>query len=229
VDRGSPADPVLAQAHAYFDDFADEYDPSADDAGWLPNALLEAELPAVGPVRRAADLACGTGRTLAVLRGAYPDAILTGVDFSASMLDAARSRLGTDPSEPARSVRLVQADLASFAADGGPAFDLVTVLGGLEFVADLPSALVAVGSLVRPGGHLIATYEPVIAGMASQEARVETNLGSNGGLLTTFRWEAHEVAAALDGWEQVRDRLIVGYRRADLPVVYGWLHYRRPD
>lgn len=214
-------DPVLDRARAYFDRFAEEYDDAAATAGWLPNDLLADELPAVGSVGSAVDLACGTGRTLAVLRRALPGADLVGVDVSPAMLGRARERVG--------DARYVQADVAGFVDRCDEEFDLVTAIGGFEFVSDLPSVLHGARALVRPGGHLVVTYEPLIAGWQPQAARVETNLGANGLDLTTFRWESGEVEQGFDGWRCLRNRLVVAYLRDRLPTLYGWLHYRRPD
>lgn len=213
-------DPVLDRARAYFDEFAGEYDKAATEATWLPNDLLAEDLPAIGPVGHAADLACGTGRTLEVLRHAYPGADLVGVDFSTTMLEIARNRVG--------DVWYVHADVASFVAACDQEFDLVTVIGGFEFVADLPTVLQGVRAVVRPGGHLLVTYEPVIACWQPQSARVETNLGSNGLDLTTFRWEPGEIELGFDGWLRLHSRLVVAYQRDGLPTIYGWLHYQRP-
>jgi SAM-dependent methyltransferase len=218
--------PVLDRARAYFDQFAGAYDAAATEAGWLPNEILADDL-APGPlldgdpVIAALDLGCGTGRTLAVLRRAFPFAELVGVDCSSAMLAIARNRVPR--------TRYVGADIADFAAAADREYDLVTAIGGFEFVADLPSVLDGVRSLVRPGGHLVLTFEPVVVGWPPQAARIETNLGDNGLELTTVRWEPGEVDDGFRGWTQVNSRLIVAYRRDGLPTLYGWRHYRRPD
>ena len=217
-----PTAPVLARARTYFGSFAAEYDTSAAEVGWVPNQLLAEALTRMGPVRDALDLACGTGATLAVMRRCRPDAALTGVDLCAPMLDRARAAVP--------DVRYVLADVAAHvacAAAAGDRFDLVTAIGCLEFTDDAPAVLTDARRLVRPGGHLIVTYEPVIVGWEPQELRAETNLGSNGLELTTFRWEPGEVTAGFDGWHTVRDRLVVAYQRDELPTLYGWLHCRR--
>jgi len=211
---------ATARARAYFEEFAGSYDEAARDSGWLLNGRLVEALAGVGPVDRALDLACGTGSTLAELEVALPGAVLVGVDIAGAMVERAATRVPI--------ARCVQADLRTFVDGTDEQYDVVTAIGGFEFTPDLPGMLRGVRRLVRPGGHLVFTYEPVIVGWAPQSARVETNLGSNGLELTTFRWEPGEVAAALDGWHVVTSQLLAAYLRDGLPTVYGWLHMRRP-
>jgi SAM-dependent methyltransferase len=220
VPAEPPHDPLVERARAYFEEFAAGYDGAALESGWMPNELVAEALGAIGPVRNAVDLACGTGGTLAVLRQAHPDADLVGVDLSASMIGLARTLVP--------GVRWVNDDLARFASTTDERFDLVTAIGGFEFTADLPDLLVAVRALVNPAGHLIFTYEPEIVGWEPQSAPVETNLGSNNLELTTLRFEPGQVAAGFEDWHLQRSRLVAAYLRDGLPTVYGWLHYRRP-
>jgi len=218
---GDPAtERATERARAYFEEFAGSYDDAARDSGWLLNGRLVEALAGVGPVGAALDLACGTGTTLAELEIALPGAALVGVDIAAAMVDRAAIRVP--------SARCIRADLRTYVENADEQFDVVTVIGGFEFTPDLPGLLRCVRRLVRPGGHLILTYEPVLSGWAPQSTPVETNLGSNGLELTTFRWEPGEVAAALDGWPVISSRLLAAYQRDGLPTIYGWIHVRRP-
>ena len=214
------SDPATARARAYFEEFAAGYDDAARDSGWLLNGRLVESLDGVGPVAAALDLACGTGTTLAELQISLPGAALVGVDIAGAMVERAAQRVP--------KARCIRADLRTFVDGTDERFDVVTVIGGLEFTPDLPGLLAGIRRLVRPGGHLVLTYEPVLSGWAPQSSRVETNLGSNGLELTTFRWEPGEVAAALDGWPVISSRLLAAYQRDGLPTVYGWIHVRRP-
>ncbi len=217
-------DPVTARARAYFEDFADVYDEAARASGWLLNGRIADALGWVGPggtpADQALDLACGTGTTLAELERALPNASLVGVDIAAAMVDIAAARV------PA--ARFVRADLREFVEETDEDFDVVTAIGGFEFTPDLPGLLASLTRVVRPGGHLVFTYEPVLEAWTAQAERVETNLGSNGLELTTFRWEPGEVAAALEGWTLLSSQLLAAYRRDDVPTVYGWLHVQLP-
>jgi SAM-dependent methyltransferase len=213
-------DPAIVRAREYFEEFADGYDEAARDSGWLLNGRLFEALSGVGPVTDALDLACGTGATLSELERALPDAHLVGIDIAEAMVARAAARV------PA--ARCVVADLRKYVDEADEWFDVVTVIGGFEFTPDLPGILRGVRRLVRPGGHLVLTYEPVLDGWDPQSKRVETNLGSNGLELTTHRFDPGEVAGALYGWHIVSSQLLAAYRRDSFPTVYGWLHVRRP-
>jgi SAM-dependent methyltransferase len=214
------SDPAIVRARRYFEEFAAGYDEAARDSGWLLNGRLVEALSEVGPVDDALDLGCGTGATLCELEQVLPGAILVGVDIAEAMVIRAATRVPT--------ARCVVADLRKYLDETDERFDVVTAIGAFEFTPDLPGILRGVRRLVRPGGHLVLTYEPILDGWDPQAERVETNLGSNGLELTTFRWQPGEVAASLDGWPTVSSQLLVAYRRDGLPTVYGWLHVRRP-
>jgi SAM-dependent methyltransferase len=217
---GGDAAEAVVRARRYFEQFAAEYDEAARTSGWSLNGRLVGALAGVGPVWRAVDLACGTGTTLAELHRALPTAELVGVDLADAMVERATTTV------PAATV--VRADVRDFVGGTAPGtFDVVTAIGGFEFTPGLPGLLDGVRRMVAPGGHLVFTYEPVLAGWPPQQQRVETNLGSNGLELTTYRWEPGEVATGFDGWDPLRSELIVAYLRDELPTVYGWLHFRR--
>ena len=211
----------MARARAYYEEFAGGYTEAAAEAGWSLNGRLGASLSGVRPVHRAVDLACGTGETLRELARALPGAALVGVDLAGSMADRSAARVP--------SATVVRDDLRSFVAatpDGW--FDVVTCIGGLEFVPHLPALLAGLGRVVAPGGRLVVTYEPLLPGWPAQADREGTDLGSNGLDLTTFRWEPAEVIAPFADWTVVEDVVLPAYRRDGVPTVYAWLHLVRP-
>ncbi len=210
---------LAEQVETFYEEFADAYDEVAEEACWMANDALAGELVAAHGVDSALDLACGTGQTLRVLRRVFPEAELMGVDISCRMLRLAGDRVG--------DARLVHSDIGSFVDTTSEQFDLITSVGGLEFVPDLPAILAGLRSLVRPLGHLIFTYEPVIEGWGPQAAREESNLGSSGLTLTTLRWEPTEVDGVFRDWQQVSHRLVMSYVREDLPTIYALVHVAR--
>lgn len=123
-----------------------------------PDSALDATAAALrraGPFEAGLDLCCGTGAGVRVLRQVCRRSV-TGVDFSAGMLEVARERTG--PSEP--PVGWVRADAR--ALPFGPVFDLVVSFGafGHFLPRELPGLFAQVHSVLRPGGRFAF---PVVA------------------------------------------------------------------
>ncbi|MYS53678.1 methyltransferase domain-containing protein, partial [Streptomyces sp. SID6013] len=90
-----------------------------------PDRVLDAvarALEPMGPFPAGLDLCCGTGAGVGVLARVCRESV-TGVDFSAGMLDVARRRVPP----PGPAVSWVRADAR--ALPFGPAFDLVVSFG----------------------------------------------------------------------------------------------------
>ena len=102
-------------------------------------------------VRRAADLACGTGRTGAWLKTQGVGA-LDGIDLTGPMLDKARAR--------GIYATLKQGDLAASGFEGG-VYDLVTENLAQEHLASLGPLYREAARLLRTGGRFICVgYHP---------------------------------------------------------------------
>jgi SAM-dependent methyltransferase len=115
-----------------------------------PAAILDAvgsALRSAGPFDAGLDLCCGTGAGAGVLARVCRERV-TGVDFSAGMLDVARERVR--PTGP--PVSWVRADAR--ALPFAPAFDLVVSFGafGHFLPRELPGLFAQVRSVLRPGG-----------------------------------------------------------------------------
>src|SRR5258707_10883129 len=83
--------------HRGFDEWSKTYDRSVLQGVFFDRvheALLQALRPLLRDVAapRVLDVGCGTGRLLARLRAALPDAELFGVDVSTGMIEAARAK-----------------------------------------------------------------------------------------------------------------------------------------
>ncbi|MFI8348732.1 class I SAM-dependent DNA methyltransferase [Streptomyces sp. NPDC085596] len=113
-----------------------------------PASVLDAVAKALGPLgpfEDGLDLCCGTGAGLPVLGGLCRRSV-TGVDFSAGMLDVARRGQG-------EGVALVRADARALPFTA--AFDLVVSFGafGHFLPRELPGLFTQVHSTLRPGGR----------------------------------------------------------------------------
>ncbi|WP_320779598.1 class I SAM-dependent methyltransferase [Streptomyces sp. CRN 30] len=118
-----------------------------------PRAVLDAvasALTPLGPFESGLDLCCGTGAGVDVLARVCRKSV-TGVDFSAGMLDVARRC--ARPAGPAVSWVRADARALPFA----PAFDLVVSFGafGHFLPRELPGLFAQAYSVLRPGGRFV--------------------------------------------------------------------------
>lgn len=119
-----------------------------------PDAVVSRALSVVGDVDDALDLCCGTGAGLVQLLPRTRRR-LVGVDFSAGMLAAAKSRLGLAAEGNAPRVELQRRDL--FATTFEEEFDLVTCFGAFGHVPveAEPRFVRLVRRALRPGGRFV--------------------------------------------------------------------------
>ncbi|MCL8011558.1 class I SAM-dependent methyltransferase [Streptomyces sp. AS02] len=115
-----------------------------------PDSVLSAVATALGrtgPYGDGLDLCCGTGAGVEVLAEVCRRSV-TGVDFSAGMLDVARRRVRVGGPR----VAWVRADARALPFT--PAFDLVVSFGafGHFLPRELPGLFAQVHSVLRPGG-----------------------------------------------------------------------------
>jgi SAM-dependent methyltransferase len=125
-----------------------------------PDSVLSAVTSALertGPYDDGLDLCCGTGAGVDVLAKVCRRSV-TGVDFSAGMLDVARERVRVRAREP--RVAWVRADARALPFTSS--FDLVVSFGafGHFLPRELPGLFAQVHSVLRPGGSFAF---PVVA------------------------------------------------------------------
>ena len=97
------------------------------------------------------DVACGTGHVSLAVAPMLPNGRVTGVDFSAGMLDQGRRKAA------ARGVSNIDFLERDMTALGFPAdsFDVAVCAFGIFFVDDLDTQLAHVASVVKPGGTVM--------------------------------------------------------------------------
>jgi ubiquinone/menaquinone biosynthesis C-methylase UbiE len=95
------------------------------------------------------DVGCGQGRCLEIVRHYFPHSRLLGVDFSATAIAAARSRL------PEATFHVgVCEDPSSIPNESA---DLVLSIEVLEHVVDARKAVLEFARVLKPGGRLLVT------------------------------------------------------------------------
>ncbi len=133
------------EVRSLFDRIAPVYDPmnrvmtAGLDQAWRRLAVEAV----VQPGDRVLDACCGTGDL--ALAAQREGGHVTGLDFSAPMLDRARRK--------SEAVTWVQGDMLSLPFDAG-AFDAATVGFGVRNVDDLEQGLRELRRVLRPGGRL---------------------------------------------------------------------------
>lgn len=146
-----------------FNTVADGYDNSAlrffpESAARLPGFLcLEGN-------EHVLDVATGTGAAAMALAAALPDGWVTGIDFSAKMLEQAERKIST---RGFKNVDLREMDMQSLAFPDHH-FDAATCCFALFFVDDLQEQLCHITSKVKENGKVLVTsfsinsFSPVV-------------------------------------------------------------------
>jgi trans-aconitate 2-methyltransferase len=162
---------------------------------------LVARIDAAAPAT-VMDLGCGPGNSTAVLAERWPGGAITGLDSSADMLATARRDLP--------GIRWEQGDIAEWASNGGPAFDVVFSNAALQWVPEHWEVFPAL--LARAG--ILAVQIPTASDAPAQRAIRE--LAASAEWRSCFTapvvdWHSHGPAfyydtlagraAALDIWE----------------------------
>jgi SAM-dependent methyltransferase len=116
-------------------------------------ALLDEARPHLGETAVVADIGCGSGTVLSVLRGKRIGRQLIGVDVSDSSLAAARQLFAGDGVVSLRVGSIASTGLASASCD------LVICTETLEhlFPADFTAGLAEIARVLKPGGSLLAS------------------------------------------------------------------------
>ena len=135
-----------AIAHAY--DLNNRIHSFGRDQTWRKHAV-RATNPQ--PTDRVLDAACGTGDlSRAFLNAAVSEVV--GLDFTAEMLDIARTKQTARPGEDPR-LSYIQGDAMDLPFDDA-SFDIVSIAFGIRNVADPVKALTEFRRVLRPRGRL---------------------------------------------------------------------------
>ncbi len=112
----------------------------------------------IGPGGRALDVACGTGKvTTDLYRAAQPGGSAVGIDFSAGMIENARTR------RPAEldGLEFSQGDALDLPVEDD-SFDAATIAYGMRNLVDYRQGFAEMARAVRPGGTVVCLeiYQP---------------------------------------------------------------------
>lgn len=178
-------------------------------------------------VRRAADLACGTGRTGVWLKRAGVAAV-DGVDLTPAMLEQARAKGAHD--------RLLVGDIRATGLEGG-AYDLVTAVLVDEHLPDLRPLYAEARRLLAPGGRFVLVgYHPhfLMLGIITHFDRAPGEpvaIASHVHLTSDHVAAAHAAGLRLDemaegvvddAWETVKPKWHARYRQHPVSFAMVW-------
>jgi demethylmenaquinone methyltransferase/2-methoxy-6-polyprenyl-1,4-benzoquinol methylase len=208
-------DPAAVQV--MFDRLAGRYDllntvlSGGSDARWRRVAARKSGLK---PGGRALDVATGSGKlALELLRLAGPEGEVVGLDFSAGMLEIARSH--------APGPRYVQGDALSLPFQDGD-FDAATIAFGLRNLADPQRGLEEMRRVLRDNGRAVVLEfvrpRPGLVGSAYR-AYLKHGLPRIGGLVSGQRQAYRYLSDTIDAYRTPAE-LVELARRA------GWRNTR---
>jgi ubiquinone/menaquinone biosynthesis C-methylase UbiE len=181
----------------YFSRLADTYG-SGEMYAERRRAVLSALAPELERASAVLDLGCGNGQYTAELRQ-MGFARLVGCDLSADMLARARARCA--------GVAFVQGDAARppFRASS---FDLVLCSHVLQFMSDVPAAVHAIASMLKPGGVLVTTgsnsglrrqLAPLVpAPLLERFTELVFQRRARSGRLASAEWQAAALSGAIE-------------------------------
>lgn len=183
------------------------------------------------PGDRALDLCCGSGDLSLLLAEAVvrPGSLgtVTGLDFSANLLAAARRRAARSPRGEA--ITWVEGDVLALPfADGS--FDCATMGYGLRNVVDIPRALAQVRRVLRPGGSvaILDMHRPDDAGMRQFQRwyldAIVVPAATDCGMAADYAYIWPSLEQFPTGPEQVRLARAAGFGRArHYPIAGGMM------
>lgn len=167
-------DPSLKQAFVtpMFDIIAPRYDRFTRlfsfgmDAGWKREAMDAVREAArrIRPVRRALDLATGTGDLAVALARLWPGVHVDALDASPRMIEQAQQRLATRDAALATMVTPILGDMMALPQDEA-SVDVITASYAVRNVPDARGAVREMARVLRPGGVLVTLdfYRPSFA------------------------------------------------------------------
>lgn len=147
---GSDQDRRAERVQSLFNRIADRYDLINDLQSFGLHRLWKRQLLKLAkaqPGQKALDVCCGTGDIALRLAAANLD--VTGVDFSARMLEQARQRGATHT-----NLQFLEGDALALPFDDAT-FDLVTIGYGLRNLVGFEAALTELTRVLKPGGNLL--------------------------------------------------------------------------
>lgn len=211
----------------YYDKLAPIYDQAtAEQGAWTPPQYIAKELKAVGKkYDKALIVGVGTGQDIETL-DLIGVAKIEAVDVSGKMLAIAGLKF------PKVSFR--QGDFMLLEDFEEHSYDLIVCSGTLEFVAEFAGFFKKCSKLLKKGGDLIITYEPIISNHKIQQEKsselgseISKDWGISG--FVTYRHSSEEFLAVFQeaGFVLQKTFKFIAYKKLGEDIVYNFAHLRK--
>jgi cyclopropane fatty-acyl-phospholipid synthase-like methyltransferase len=202
---------------SYNDAIASMYDKATAAQGWSINDFVAERLRGYpGRNHAVLDLGSGTGHTVGVVLEETDVSHITAVDVSSNMLKHLRTKY------PLPIVETVESSIEDYAGHTKDTFDIITAIGSLEFVKDLPTILGRLALWLRPNGLMLVTYIQRDENGGSERTFRVPSLGQ---AFSEYYWDAPVIRDSLvsQGLAVVEEFAVSAYRRGDEMVEYTFI------
>lgn len=188
----------MTRVEELFDDWARRGRAEGMERGHTPAARRAFERLELHETAHYLDIGCGNGYTVRWAAQAAPGGMAVGLDLSGEMVRRAREMSAGVP-----HARFLQGAFPGTALPGAP-FDAIFSMEVFYYLPDLPAALTAVRSLLRPGGRFACVVDHYAENSASHGWSAD--LGVPMTLLSAAGWSEAFRRAGLEVIEQARLR-----------------------
>ncbi len=209
---------------AYNDVLASMYDAETQAEGWAVNDLIVETMRSKlsTDIHAALDLGAGTGQTTQIVDNLFHPRDIVAVDASRKMLEQLKSKL-TQP-----KIQVVHSTIEDYIHDSDQTFDLITAMGSLEFVKDLPRVLGKLTTLLALRGTMLLTYIPQTDPDVSERTFQVPSFKT---AFTEYYWPANIIESTLASKGLIIDakNSFGAYQRGAETVSYNFIAASKPS
>ncbi len=211
----------------YYDKLAPVYDQATAGPGaWTPPGYIAKELKAIGKkYDKALIVGVATGQDIETL-----DSIgvvkIDAVDVSGKMLAIAALKFP--------KVSFQKGDFMLLEDFKENSYDLIVCSGTLEFVADFEGFFEKCFKLLKKGGDLIVTYEPIILNhkiQREESSELGSEISKDWGILgfVTHRHSPEEFLAVSQkaGFALQKAFKFIAYKKLGEDIIYNFAHLKK--
>lgn len=142
-------DKTPASIHTMFNMIADKYDFINDIMSFKSHTYVKSSCIKnlnINPHDNVLDLCCGTGDLSGLVKKFYPEALVSGIDFSEKMLEIAKDKYP--------NIKYFQADATNLPCEDN-SFDIVMVGFGLRNIQNAEKAVEEIYRVLKPKGKFL--------------------------------------------------------------------------